>query len=287
MLRSAPEIFQRKHKDGTYFCCSESFLRSWLHKTLHWSERRATRAAQKIPEDWNSICTKALLRIAYIIMFHDVPSELYVNTDQTQLVYSQGSSLTWTKSGAKQVPVIGEDKKRAFTLVVSVSNNGVLLPFQAVYQGHTSRSLPHTIAPRYDEAMAKKFQFVFLKTATYWSTLETMKSFALDVLHPYFEAEKKRRNLRDDQKCIWQIDIWSVHCSEPFREWMKEKLPYIIILYVLANCTAIFQLCDVGIQRILKHSLKHSYHRDIVHDITAQLEKGAEVKIEKKNWNTS
>ena len=63
---------------------------------------------------------------------------------------------------------------------------------------------------------------------------------------------------------------------------MKETFPYIIILYVPANCTGIFQPCDVGIQQILKHSLKHSYHRDIVHDVTNQLEKGAEVTIEKR-----
>ena len=50
----------------------------------------------------------------------EIPVALYVNTDQMQAVYAQGSNLTWTKTGSAQVSVIGEDEKQAFTAVVSV-----------------------------------------------------------------------------------------------------------------------------------------------------------------------
>jgi hypothetical protein len=49
----------------------------------------------------------------------DILAALYVNTNQTQAVYAQGSNLTWTKTGSVQVSVIGEDEKWAFTAVVS------------------------------------------------------------------------------------------------------------------------------------------------------------------------
>lgn len=131
----APEIFDQRAKDGSKFCCSDSFLRKWLHETMKWSERKATRAVHKLPDDWEDICEKSLLRIAQDIKEEDIPAALYVNTDQTQAVYAQGSNLTWAQTGSVQVSVVGEDEKRAFTAVVSVSNSGVLLPFQAIYMG--------------------------------------------------------------------------------------------------------------------------------------------------------
>ena len=57
---------------------------------------------------------------AYGIKEEDIPAELYVNSDQTHVVYVQGSKLTWTTTGSHQVTIIREDEKRAFTIVVSV-----------------------------------------------------------------------------------------------------------------------------------------------------------------------
>ena len=110
ILEKAPEIFEQKANDGTKFHCSDSFLQKWLHETMNWSERKATRAAHKLPDDWEDICEKSLLRIAQD-MKEDIPAALHVNTDQTQAVYAQGSNLTWTQTGSAQVSVVGEDEK--------------------------------------------------------------------------------------------------------------------------------------------------------------------------------
>ncbi len=99
---------------------------------MKWSERCATREAHKLPENWEDLCEKAFLRLAYTIKEYDIPEELIVNTDQTQLVYAPGSKLTWTKSGSKQVSIIGLNEKRALTLVVSVACGGELLPMQSI-----------------------------------------------------------------------------------------------------------------------------------------------------------
>ncbi|KAJ7726018.1 hypothetical protein DFH07DRAFT_719725, partial [Mycena maculata] len=45
----APELFHHARGDGSIFRCSESFTRRYLRNTLGWSERRATKAAQKLP----------------------------------------------------------------------------------------------------------------------------------------------------------------------------------------------------------------------------------------------
>jgi len=99
-----------------------------------------------------------------------------------------------------------------------------------------------------------------------------MKSYVQDILVPYFEGHKQDPN----QICIWQIDCWSVHRSAEFRDWMWTTYPWIRIHYVPANCTGLFQPCDVGIQRVLKLAIKHTALQDIINDTTEQLACGVD-----------
>lgn len=55
---------------------------------------------------------------------------------------------------------------------------------------------------------------------------------------------------------------------------MKLNQSNIIIHFVPAGCTGIFQPCDMGIQQIMKHSLKPSCHHDIVEEVLAQIDTG-------------
>jgi hypothetical protein len=214
--------------------------------------------------------------MAYVVKEEDIPAELYVNTDQTQVMYAQGSNLTWTKCGAKQVATIGEDEKRAFIAVVSALCSRKLLPLQLIYQGATTKSCPQSTAPCYEECVSHSFRFEFSKTDTYWSTQETMESLVDKVIAPYFDAEKKALGLPPTQKAIWQIDVWSVHRLAKFQSWMKKYHPSIIVQFVPGGCTGVLQPCNIGIQRVFKHALKRSYHEDIVKMMTAQIESGAE-----------
>ncbi len=175
LLKEAPEVLEKVvKKDGTKFHCSDSYLRKWLHDRMKWSERCATREAHKLPENWEDLCEKAFLRLAYTIKEYDIPEELIVNTDQTQLVYAPGSKLTWTKSGSKQVSIIGLNEKRALTLVVSVACGGELLPMQLIYAGKTKAVTPSEFAANYIESKYAGFRWEHSKTKTYWSTIETM-----------------------------------------------------------------------------------------------------------------
>lgn len=57
----APEIFARVVKDGGRFQCSELFVRLYL-RGHHWSMRRPTRAAQKVPDDAEKQCEQSFFR---------------------------------------------------------------------------------------------------------------------------------------------------------------------------------------------------------------------------------
>jgi hypothetical protein len=148
--------------------------------------------------------------------------------------------------------------------MVSVANDGTVLPFQAIYQGYSPKSCPTKEAPMHAKCINAGFRFEFSNTSTYWSNLQMMKNFVTEILAPYFADAKAAAGRGPEQKTIWQIDVWSVHRSAEFRKWMKEEHPTIILVYVPGGCTGIFQPCDVGIQRPFKLSTKKSYHEDIM-----------------------
>ncbi|KAF8196183.1 hypothetical protein BJ912DRAFT_1056612 [Pholiota molesta] len=280
-----PEIFTTPAKDGTFFRASEEFVRKFVRRALGWSLRRSTRAGGKIPSDFQSHLQKAFIRMAYCIKDENIPSALIVNSDQTQLTLAQGCHMTYAEIGSRQVVTVGSEEKRAITVMASLSNDGTLLPFQAIYQGKTAASQPSKNSRSYAEALAAGFLFESSNSSTYWSTQETMRSFVDHILVPYFTAVKTRLGLPLDQRSLWQIDCWSVHRSDEFLGWMRNHHPMIVINFVPARMTGLFQPVDVGLQRLFKHSMKRTAHEDVVQEVIRKLESGTlaeEISIDSK-----
>lgn len=267
-------MFTRSDKSGRVFQCSKQFVRTFLHQNLGWSVRKATRAAQKHPANVDTVLLHAYLRFARLVRDEDIPASCIVNADQTQVVYNTGSSSTWNTSGERQVHVLGTEEKRAFTLLVAGSLSGSVLPFQAIYGGKTSRSLPDANAFGFSEARQLGFLLDFSGSDTYWSTQSTMQRFVSLILAPYFRTQIKQHGLPVTQRCIFQINCWSVHRSAEFRGWMGRNYPWIVILYVPGGCTGLFQACDVGLQRILKLAIRQASHSDVVQETLTAIESG-------------
>ncbi|THU93079.1 hypothetical protein K435DRAFT_670832 [Dendrothele bispora CBS 962.96] len=104
-----------------------------------------------------------------------------------------------------------------------------------------------------------------------------MKAFVNKIPTPYFLSAKKKAGWRPTQKTIWMIDVWSVHRSKVFHEWMKANHPTIILDYVPSGCTSKAQLCDVGMQQPIKLSAKKLYHEDIVNKVLQQINNKAKM----------
>lgn len=274
MQTHAPEIFTRVAKDGSKFQCSESFVRAYL-RGHGWSKRRATRAAQKIPDDAEKQCMHAFLRQAKAIRDDGIPAALRVNSDQTNVQVTPGINETWNESGVDQVDVKGLDDKRAFTVMNGISASGVIIPMQAIYAGMTAAVLPKRTpenADAWDEIKESGMvRFDWSGNTSYWSTMRTMKIYVNDVLVPYFAKTKEDLGLPTSQLSLWQIDCWSVHRSEEFRSWMKAEHPTIQLEYVPGGCTGIWQACDVGIQRVFKRAIRRAARADMVKEALAQL----------------
>lgn len=212
--------------------------------------------------------------MAYCIKDEAIPSALIVNSDQTQLTLAQGCHMTYAEIGSRQVATVGSEEKRAITVMVLLSNDGVLLPFQAIYQGKMASSQPSKASWSYGEALAAGFLFESSNSSTYWSTQATMRNFVNNLLVPYFSAVKTRLGLPLDQCSLWQIDCWSVHRSNEFLTWMRLTHPTIVINFVPTQMTGQFQPADVGLQCLFKHSMKRTAHQDVVEEVMEKLRKG-------------
>ena len=160
----------------------------------------------------------------------------------------------------------------AFTALVSIASDGTVLPMQAIYSRKTHRSRPSPNSPHHKDLLEAGFVIEESGTKTYWSNQKTMESFVDNILAPFFEKAKTELGLPASQKCLWKIDVWSVHRSKSFRNWLRNRHPTIILSFVPGGCTGVFQPCDVGIQRPFKLSLKRSYHEDVVAEILGQFE---------------
>ena len=73
--------------DKTKLCCSDFWLRCFFHHRLHFSWRVGTKAAQKLPDNWEELVDEALQRIAAMTMKHNIPPARVFMADETFLFY--------------------------------------------------------------------------------------------------------------------------------------------------------------------------------------------------------
>ncbi|TFY81041.1 hypothetical protein EWM64_g2978 [Hericium alpestre] len=204
----APEVFLKVAGDGSMFRCSNSFVRHFLDRH-HWSSRSPTKAAQKMPLDTQEQCRRSFFQQAFTVQNEGTKDYLRANTDQTNSLLGAAAKQTYDETGVKQVAVVGMEEKHAFTLVVGVTASGEALPFQAIYKGKTSQSLP--VKTPFNSKHWKRVQelgFLLEPSGndTYWSTMDTMKSYVNYILTPYFAKAHTAHGDPEDQLVIWQID---------------------------------------------------------------------------------
>lgn len=222
--------------------------------------QKGTKAAQKLPADAEVQCENAFLSRAWTIKEHRILAELVINADQTGIICLPGWRLNWAPRRSKQVALIGTDEKRAFTALVAISAKGEALPIQCVYAGKSDLSVPTASATKRKECDTADFSFVFSgKRRNHWSNQKTMRKWINDVVVPYLAHQRALLGLPPSHKALLIIDVWSVHRSKEFQDWLRETHPNILIDFVPANCTSIGQLLDVGINRPFKHAVKVAY----------------------------
>jgi hypothetical protein len=106
---------------------------------MNFVKRKVTKAAKKIPADFDQLCHNFYSKIQTFVIEHSVSDELIVNWDQTGVFLVPSSKYSMAAIGSKQVPVVGSDDKRQITALLTITASGELLSPQLIYQGKTEQ----------------------------------------------------------------------------------------------------------------------------------------------------
>jgi len=252
-------------------------VRDFLRRELNWTVRWSTKAGQKLPVSWEELCEKTFFQFVTTILKEDIHQSLLINLDQTGIILIPGGTQrTYDEKGIHQVALHGKEEKRAFTVVLITSANGSVLSVQAVWKGKSERSLPSLAVDksRRTEAESAGFRFV-LNAKNHWSNLDTMQQLITNIILPYRQRMITKYHLSSMAKVILYWDCWKVHWSEAMRNWVKENYSsWLILIFVPAGCTGVFQPCDVGLQRVFKHHIQLAAGEFFVEEVKKQLDRG-------------
>ncbi|TFK18905.1 hypothetical protein FA15DRAFT_660328 [Coprinopsis marcescibilis] len=260
------------------FKCSEQYIGQFFESVLNWSLRRGTRQAAKLPDNASDLTERTFFRIVHLVDLYDIPPGLIINMDQTGIILVMSSKRTFETKNSRQVDIAHHDEKRAYTLCVTTTTAGDILPFQQVWSGKTKNSLPSMKSAGYTEAIESGFDFSFAlsaKKTSHFSTIKTMKE-------PWIKKYIELHNLPADQKAIFLIDCYPVHIGQEFRTHVFEEYPNIFLSFIPASCllrkhvlgTGIFQPADVGLNHVIKHFLRQHSLQYLVKCHEEQLDKG-------------
>ncbi|RPA74770.1 hypothetical protein BJ508DRAFT_200255, partial [Ascobolus immersus RN42] len=101
-----------------------------------------------------------------------------------------------------------------------------------------------------------------------------MKEYFEKIVVPHRERMIIKHDLDADAKCIVLFDCWSVHKSEALLSWLFLTYSWLIIIFVPAGCTGLFQPLDVGINRVFKHGIRMAANSYFTELVTKQIRAG-------------
>lgn len=88
---------------------------------------------------------------------------------------------------------------------------------------------------------------------SHFSMLHSMKIYVTNILQPYIKSVIDEMGLPSTQKAIFYIDVYLVHSGLLFWDFFLKEAPIVFLVFVPGNCTSVFQLADVGLNRVIKH----------------------------------
>ena len=225
--------------------------RSWSNSLLERArmvKRKSTKAAKKLPADFDDQKERFLSRIGAAIRTHNIPGELVINIDETPLRIVPVDKWTLEEEGAAQVPLTGQEDKREVTGLLGCTLSGTLLPPQVLYEGKTERCHPrHQFPDGWD----------IWHSETHWSNEATVQRYVGKILSPWIEKCKLELNLPAKQRALVILDVYKAHSTPAVHRVMEEH--DIEAIFVPNNWTAELQPLDVSVNAQFKTELKEQF----------------------------
>jgi hypothetical protein len=237
--------------------------RSWAHRFFHRHNlpcRVVTTKMREKPQDFEAVAQRFEDILAVAISDHNVPPELVINLDETNLQFVPASGkMTRALKGSKKVRSHGVGKEKAqITVTLAVTESGAVLPPQLIFGGKTPRCHPHGILPPCNGYYAH--------SKSHWQTPETMVEYITNILVPYRQQIITAHNLPPTQKMVVILDLHYSHKADAEGEagikkavLSKFSKEFMIPVYIPAGCTDEMQVLDVCCNKPFKSAAKTQY----------------------------
>ena len=225
--------------------------------------RMATTAKMPIPD-------KARKEIELVFMHktvqkvekHNIPHSLIIDADQTPSKYTPVGRSTLADKNIKDVQISGNADKRSIIATFAETLDGSFLPFQLIYKGKTTQSLPKFDFPNGFSLSVNEKHFS--------NTQESIK-FLKEIVIPF--VDKKRSELKNPSQAallIW--DVFRGQKTTPVLDILKEN--NIITEYVPNNMTNYYQPLDCTTNKWAKDFLKAKFSTWFSKQVQKHLDKG-------------
>ena len=242
------------HIDKTW---AVSFL-----KRLGYVKHKGTKAARKLPDDFDHQKSEFLRIIKETVTKYSIPLQLIFNFDQTGLKIVPVSNWTMPSEGSKQVAIIDLEDKREITALLGSTADGSLLPPHILYQGKT------------DQCHAK-YQF---PDDNHWSTVDSIIRYIENVIVPYTDKVKEELDLPIRQYAVAVFDELRAHrCEEVLDVLSKARIQHV---FVPAGCTGELQPMDLSVNGELKTALKNEFTNWYADKIAKDVQDDASKKVD-------
>ena len=126
--------------------------------------------------------------------WHEIPEDLIVNFDQTNLPYTCIGKRTYHKQGSSNVPLVGKGKKKQITGSFAVTMTGQFLPMQLIVVFQKGVEFPDDWYVPY--------------TKNHWTNEEKAIEHIEKVVFPYLKKQKAELKLTDEQKGMLNFDVF-------------------------------------------------------------------------------
>jgi hypothetical protein len=198
-----------------------------------------------------------------------------------------GGASTWATSGSKRVPVVGSEEKKGCTAAVTIKPTGDVLPMMLIYGGASQISTPGGPPLHSTKAVQKSWVntgvrkeaddagHICTQTLSHWMTETSLKEWVVKIIIPDYKRMCTQFGATyGEQQVMLQIDIYPVHTSAAFRDWLYETYPFIKLRYIPAGCTPVAQVLDTFVNRPFKHVTKTCCSEELAAEVRKQLDDG-------------
>ena len=260
------------------FTVTNSWLRS-LYKRMNLTRRLVTASRPAITKAaWLEVKAKFLHDILCAVVEDSIPDELVINVDQTPSKFVPTDNVTMVEKGSRHVSRKGSSDKRGITVTLAETLSGRILPFQLIYTGKTSRSLPHFDFPA---------GFCLSYNEKHWSNEAETLALINKIIHPYVAKVKEDLELPESQKAVV---VWGAFTTQNTEKVKRELQKLNIkVVGVPRNMAHLLQPLDLTTNASVKRMEKHGFSDYFTSTITSALEREpnrdvATIEVDLKLW---